>query len=145
MVRSHQFLNCETLFILDQKKNLKLDNFKQEYTPEDSYHHKFSEKMKEVHTSSARNITSMPSGQKIREKAGSSRNLVVEERRQLNSRDVRGAYGTQNTAHSSHLDMGDAKLINGSHFQKIKFNLDKINPIIRKLNTRRGSESTVYA
>ena len=115
------------------------DNIKVMLNQGESYHNKFAAKIKEI-AGSARSHTSHKNLgiSSIHENGRSSRNINLSNTRlsqdKLNSNEINHAYGTQQIGNNDLPKSRDRK--NGS-FRQIKFSLDQINPIIRRLKNKR--------
>ena len=74
-----------------------------------------------------------------------NQSFVKDEAIQLRPEDIAGVYGTQAPPTAPKIEIGNMKTVRASPFENVKFDMDKINPIIRKLSSRRSSNrSTAY-
>lgn len=61
--------------------------------------------------------------------------------RKLTANDITQAYGTRVTSRESRIDVENSKTIRNGPFTNLRFNLGRINPIIRHINSRLSSSS----
>ena len=116
------------------------ERIKANYKPEESYHSRFSKKLKEL-SNSARSQKYYTDIQSINQKQTTSRNHHFGESKNLDLSEVRNAYETKNNSDVSQIDIGDSRLVKDKNLRPIKFSLDQINPIIRRLNARKNSKT----
>ena len=65
--------------------------------------------------------------------------------KRLTSDNIQNPYGVHNTVRSNNMDIGNVKTVRNNPFQNLRFNLDMINPIIRRISSRKStSEGTEY-